>query len=180
MGAEIKVEKIELRAGGSTSFGSVRCRLYIDPTSINDVTGGGAEVDLGSFTLPANVLQNVEDSLHLIIRGNFGSSSLSRTIKVYFAGTLLGSFGSSVASTVFDIDVILVVTDATVSDSTVTAFFTEYHVGSSISGGMQRTDVTGLDLTTTKILKATSTTTSTGVTPYTTEWLFLCDFIPAP
>ena len=163
---------------GSSNLSSVAGvqRLHTDATNHFDTTGSSTNVDLGSYTLPADQLQAVGDSFHAEFIGKQTNTVQTKNLNLYFNGVDYGGFTNTTATDwAFVVDG--VVTDATAANSTVRLTYRLY-LGSTFSVVVN--DITGLDLSATKVLKLVSNTVSTGTTPYNEEYIFLCDFIAAP
>lgn len=175
MSAIKNLSGLTIPLGATSSTARVGGLIYADPVSVSDSTGGDVEVTLGTFSLPASSLRTVKDVLSVQFSGTSPNSVQTKFIQIYFGATVVFGFSFS-ASRTWTAFVVFVVTDVTAGASVVRTVVT--WIDSSSTPQVVLTDVTGLTLTNAQVIKLTSKTTSTGVTPYTTEWIFLASYIP--
>jgi hypothetical protein len=122
---------------------------------------GTAETDLYTYTTKTSTLASTGEKLKARFSGNVvGSATASRSIIVYFAGTVIFTTGSITVSSAsnFDISVNIIRTGATTARAIVNATID----GVSLTSPITETDLTGLTFTNTNILKITGTSSGTG------------------
>lgn len=122
---------------------------------------GSTETDLYTYTTKASTLATTGEKLVAKYSGNIvGSATASRAIAVYFAGTSIFSASSLTVSTSanFAVEVRIICTGATTARATVIVTID----GVSLTSPVTETDLTGLTLTGTNILKITGTSSGTG------------------
>lgn len=122
---------------------------------------GSTETDLYTYTTKASTLAATGEKLKARFSGNvIGSATASRTIIVYFAGTVIFTSGAITVSSTgnFDINVSIIRTGSTTARAVVNATVD----GVSLTSPITETDLTGLTFTNTNILKITGTSSGTG------------------
>ncbi len=119
-----------------------------------------AETDLYSFMLQTNTLTTDKDKIAFEAAGRFTGGTPTKQLKVYLSGTAVfdsGALGIS-SSADWHLRGFLIRSNATVVRSSVT-LNTSF---ASLSSYSQRTDVSGLTLTTTNIFRLTGTSGGVG------------------
>ena len=177
MSLPVPFEALKVRAGGSSAFGSVGCRLFTDVTPVSHTSTTGPVV-LITHVIAANTLKAVGDSLHVFGLFTHSNITQNKAVSVKYAGTTKDLYGGI---TPVDGSAVLsfVVTDATVGNSTVRLVYWISSILNTIE--VDAYDFTGVDLRNAQTLEFTATIdVASGATPYTKQFIYLCDFIPAP
>lgn len=119
-----------------------------------------AETDLYSYTSPANLLDLNGNKLMAKYGGIFVNSTSTKQLKVYFAGTAIfdSTALTTTATSYWNLDVMIIRVSSTVIRATVSLIDT----GIATSAATQYTELTGLTLTGTNILKITGTAAGAG------------------
>jgi hypothetical protein len=151
------------------NLGAIGANLYVDYTTRNDNTGGGTEVDLSTFTVKGGTLNTDGDSLMFYFSGEkFGG--LTTELQIYVNGTSIMSPFNGTVTGPWTLFMFLTRTGASSMKVSVTGLATN-------NTPVQRTTTQGATLSSDFVVKLTSKTTSTGSTPYNSEYTFLCNYI---
>lgn len=112
------------------------------------------ETDLYSFTTPANSLYSNGEKIKAIYSGTNNDATATTQLKVYFAGTSIGDTGAlTVVVGPWEANVLIIKTGSTTARASVSISTP----GASTPVYVKQTDLTGLTLTGTNILKITGT-----------------------
>jgi hypothetical protein len=144
---------VRVRAGTSSSYARVGGVLVDFTSDVGNSTT--TETDIYSYTVPANVLIATGDKLSAFFSMNIvGSGTATRTIKIYFAGTVCFNSGalSLGANGNWQAYVELVRT----SSSTARVSVGLQTAGATTTAYSSETDLTGSSFTGTNILKLTA------------------------
>jgi hypothetical protein len=160
---------IKVRLGNSSTFSGVGGSVNHNVTTVEDNTGGGTEVDLMSYTVPANALNANGDYIHLVFCGEkFGA--LSTEFKLYIGGSSYSFFsGTTVGWWMFHLYII-----RTASNAVRAVYWGLLPNNTPFSTYVSQ----GVTLSSTFVVKITSKTTGTGPTSYSRQYVALCDFLP--
>lgn len=123
--------------------------VIADFSSDIDNSGTG-ETDLQSYTTPANTLGRLNEKIEASFQGNWRDATMAPTMRVYFAGTSIFDSGSLTIGATADWEIS--VTIIRTSSTTARAFVTMRYAGNLKT---KQTDLTGLTLSNTNILKVT-------------------------
>lgn len=142
----MKMSTLLLIAGTGTQVGTVGSTIFSSVTATGS-TGGGAEADVSSYSMPANTLSANGQALVVSTGAVHAANANSTTLRTYFNGSALNSTTEATSNAVPATEYRLV----RISSST--AFYTG--VTSSSSGGLARFagTISGLDFTAAIILK---------------------------
>jgi len=88
--------KVYIPAGNGSASGVGKIKLYILTTS-SATLAISAQQDVGTYTLPANTLVNVGDTVYVVCYGTMTASSTAKVYSVTFGGTTL--IGASATNT---------------------------------------------------------------------------------
>lgn len=115
------------------------------------------ETDLYSDTIASNTLSANGDKIIAEYEVNIANTNNSKTIKVYFAGTQLGTSGTIASLNVDTTSVkVLLIRSSSSTARVVATIFTSVVGGlGTLNATITETDLTGLDFTTTNIIKIT-------------------------
>lgn len=150
---------LSLKAGESTALAQVGGVIFDHYTDVGNV--GTGEDDLYSDTLAASILATNGDKIEAEYGGTFVSSATAtREVKAYFGGTMIFDTGAltlslSAAWTMF-------VTCIRVSSSVVRCMVSFTTEGAALAAYTSYTEVTGLTLTNTQVLKITGEAAGVG------------------
>lgn len=119
-----------------------------------------AETDIFTYTTPANTFDTNGQTIETWYGGIFVNSTSTKQLKVYFGGTAIFDSTALVTSAAssWDIQVLLIRVSSTVVRATVSMTST----GVGTLAAAQYTEVTGLTLTNTNIVKITGTAAGAG------------------
>jgi hypothetical protein len=130
-------------------------KIYGDYTDASNT--GTAETDLYTYTTKANTLLNNGEELRYEVAGNFSDLTATCELKFYFGGVNIGSTGALTVSATgsWKANVIIIKSGSTTARSILTLSAP----GTSTPNFTIETDLTGLTLTGTNIIKVTGTAT---------------------
>lgn len=128
-------------------------KIYGDYTDASNT--GTAETDLYTYTTKANTLLNNGEELRYEVAGNFSDLTATCQLKFYFGGTVIGNTGALTISTLgsWKANIIIIKSGTTTARSIVTISTP----GTSTTSFTVETDLTGLTLSGTNIIKVTGT-----------------------
>jgi hypothetical protein len=156
-GTTLAVQSADGTAGGKLSVGTTQSKVggTIDQKFTSTGTpASSAETDLHSFTTVASSLGADGDGFTFTAAGTFaGNASATSTLRFYFGGTQIFTSGSlTVAAAGSWRAEVMVIRDSSTSVRCSTVFITANAVTTPLT---TQTDVTGLTLSNSQILKAT-------------------------
>jgi hypothetical protein len=144
----LKLTTLQTVAGTGTQIGVPSTTIFSSLTATGS-TGGGAEADVSSFTMPANTLSSNGMTLRFFACGKHAANANSTTFRMYFAGTLVQGSSQTVTGSG---DIVCGEFEITRTSSTTAILFGDAHspTGTFTQGHSERT---GLDFTAGIILK---------------------------
>lgn len=164
-------------AGGAAAWLTVGGTIYSTVTTVGNV--GTGEDDLIAVTLPANLLNTNHDAVDFVVSLALSGTTGTRQVRTYFAGTL--AYDSRAVTMAVTTTHAVVVMRVVRESSTVVRCHTacDHTIFTLDAAGYAR--ITGLDLTTTNVIKITGETA--GGAPATDDVQATAgriEFLPAP
>lgn len=182
-GAHIFDSSVKVRTNSGGQNARVGGNLYTGTTDISDNTGGSTPVQLDNYTIGANCMGVVGDTVRVEASGIHFGRALQQNLTFKWGGTtLLGNTSTYAVDTEFIFQMTASV--KTTGSSGVVKYqirYYEFQAALSASAALSATKFANgelsIDLTADKTLEFLNTTSLTGATPYATEYTMLVDFI---